>query len=71
MKEKMTKFFQRMQPWFDRVGNNKYLQAVMGAMMATLGPMILGSIATMIAGYAIKWKILQLAKIKGLSNSLT
>lgn len=42
MKEKMTKFFQRMQPWFDRVGNNKYLQAVMGAMMATLGPMIIG-----------------------------
>ncbi|MEB3365540.1 hypothetical protein SDC49_24885 [Lactobacillus sp. R2/2] len=71
MKEKMTKFFQRMQPWFDRVGNNKYLQAVMGAMMATLGPMIIGSFATLIAVYASKWKMLQLAKIMGFVNSVT
>lgn len=67
----MTKFFQRMQPWFDRVGNNKYLQAVMGAMMATLGPMIIGSFATLIAVYASKWKMLQLAKIMGFVNSVT
>lgn len=71
MKEKMTKFFQRMQPWFDRVGNNKYLQAVMGAMMATLGPMIIGSFATLIAVYASEWKMLQLAKIMGFVNSVT
>lgn len=43
MKKKVIAFFNRLQPIFGRLGNNKYLQAIMGAMMATLGPMILGS----------------------------
>lgn len=60
MKEKMTNLFQKLQPWFDKIGNNKYLQAVMGAMMATLGPMIIGSFATLVAVYAGRWKFAQL-----------
>lgn len=71
MKDKMTSFFQKMQPWFDRVGNNKYLQSISGAMMATLGPMIIGSFATLIAVYSSRWHILQLAKIMGFVNSVT
>lgn len=71
MKEKITKFFQRMQPGFAKVGNNRYLQAIMGAMMATLGPMILGSFATLLSVYATKWKWAAVAKICGNLNVVT
>lgn len=55
MKDKMTKFFQKLQPKFARIGNSKYLQAIMGAMMGALGPMILGSLATLLGVYAAQW----------------
>lgn len=71
MKDKITTFFQKLQPAFDKVGNNKYLQSIMGAMMATLGPMIIGSFATLIAVYATKWHMMELAKIMGFVNSVT
>lgn len=71
MKDKITTFFQKLQPGFDKVGNNKYLQSIMGAMMATLGPMIIGSFATLIAVYATKWYMMELAKIMGFVNSVT
>lgn len=71
MKDKITTFFQKLQPGFDKVGNNKYLQSIMGAMMATLGPMIIGSFATLIAVYATKWRMMELAKIMGFVNSVT
>lgn len=71
MKDKITTFFQKLQPGFDKVGNNKYLQSIMGAMMATLGPMIIGSFATLIAVYATKWHMMELAKIMGFVNSVT
>lgn len=71
MKDKITTFFQKLQPGFDKIGNNKYLQSIMGAMMATLGPMIIGSFATLIAVYATKWRMMELAKIMGFVNSVT
>lgn len=71
MKKKVIAFFNRLQPIFGRLGNNKYLQAIMGAMMATLGPMILGSLATLIAVYAGKWGLKPLAKIMGFVNTAT
>lgn len=71
MKEKITKFFQRLQPGFAKVGNNRYLQSIMGAMMATLGPMILGSFATLLSVYATQWHWTQVAKISGNVNVVT
>lgn len=66
MKKKVIAFFNRLQPIFGRLGNNKYLQAIMGAMMATLGPMILGSLATLIAVYAGKMGIKTISSNHGI-----
>ncbi|WP_061204839.1 PTS sugar transporter subunit IIC [Lactobacillus crispatus] len=71
MKDKITNFFQKLQPKFAKVGNNKYLQAIMGAMMATLGPMILGSMATLISVYANQWHWTKVATICGNVNVVT
>lgn len=48
MKEKITAFFDRISPWFDKMGNNPYLQTISGAMMSTLGPVFIGSIAVLL-----------------------
>lgn len=48
MKEKITSFFEKVDPFFRKMGTNPYLQAVSGAMMATLGPTFIGSIAVLI-----------------------
>ncbi|MFW8053800.1 PTS sugar transporter subunit IIC [Vagococcus fluvialis] len=48
MKEKITNFFDKVNPWFDKLGRNAYLQAVSNAMMATLGPVFIGSISVLI-----------------------
>ncbi len=63
MKEKMQSFFNKLSPIFGKIGANPYLQAIMGAMMATLGPMILGSFATLIGVYAGQWHMTALANI--------
>jgi PTS system cellobiose-specific IIC component len=71
MKDKVTKFFQKLQPTFTKIGNNHYLQAIMGAMMATLGPMILGSFATLLSVYANQWHWTKVAQISGNVNVVT
>ncbi|BDH83729.1 PTS sugar transporter subunit IIC [Lactococcus lactis] len=48
MKEKITAFFNRVSPWFDKMGNNPYLQTISGAMMSTLGPVFIGSISVLL-----------------------
>lgn len=48
MKERITALFDRLSPWFDKLGNNAYLQAISGAMMSTLGPIFIGSIAILL-----------------------
>lgn len=48
MKEKITGFFNRVSPWFDKMGNNPYLQTISGAMMSTLGPVFIGSISVLL-----------------------
>lgn len=45
MKEKIVNYFDKINPWFDKLGQNPYLQAVSGAMMATLGPVFIGSLS--------------------------
>lgn len=61
MKEKIKAFFGRISPILDKIGTNKYLQSIMGAMTAILGPIILGSFATLIGVWAgnEKWKNVQ------------
>lgn len=71
MKDKVTNFFQGLQPGFAKIGNNQYLQAIMGAMMATLGPMILGSFATLLSVYANQWHWTKIAQISGNVNVVT
>lgn len=48
MKEKITAFFGRVNPWFDKMGNSPYLQTISGAMMSTLGPVFIGSISVLL-----------------------
>lgn len=47
MKEKITNLFDKLNPWFAKLGANPYLQAISGAMMATLGPLFIGSMSVL------------------------
>ena len=49
MKQKAMDFFDKISPIFDKIGANPYLQAVSGAMMATLGPVFIGSMSVLIS----------------------
>lgn len=48
MKAKISHLFDRLSPFFDKMGNSPYLKAISGAMMATLGPVLIGSIAVLL-----------------------
>lgn len=48
MKQKLVTFFDKLMPFFDKLGTNPYLQAISGAMMATLGPAFIGSISVLL-----------------------
>lgn len=48
MKKKLVDFFDKVNPFFDKLGTNPYLQAISGAMMSTLGPVFIGSIAVLL-----------------------
>lgn len=48
MKDKILGSFEKMSPFFDKLGNNPYLKAVSGAMMGTLGPILIGSVAVLL-----------------------
>ncbi|MDN6626245.1 MAG: PTS transporter subunit EIIC [Pisciglobus halotolerans] len=52
MKEKLQGFFKKLDPIFDKIGKNAYLKSISGAMMATLGPILIGSIFTVIPALA-------------------
>ena len=45
MKEKVIAWFDKINPVFDKLGSNIYLQSLSAAMMATLGPVFLGSMS--------------------------
>lgn len=47
MKEKITNLFDKLNPWFAKLGANPYLEAISGAMMATLGPLFIGSMSVL------------------------
>ncbi|MGK0606813.1 PTS sugar transporter subunit IIC [Enterococcus gilvus] len=69
MKEKITNLFNKMNPWFDKLGANPYLQAVSGAMMATLGPLFIGSMSVLIV--VLMGMVPELAKLNKLTELLT
>lgn len=69
MKEKITNLFNKMNPWFDKLGANPYLQAVSGAMMATLGPLFIGSMSVLIV--VLMGMVPALAKLNKLTELLT
>lgn len=71
MKEKIQHFFTKISPYLDKIGANKYLQAIMGAMMATLGPIILGSFATLLGVFAASQKWTQVQTIAGNIGNVT
>ena len=71
MKNKMQDFFDRLTPVLDKVGNNKYLQAVMSAMMGTLGLIILGSFSVLGSVYAGRAHLTQLATLLGNVSTVT
>lgn len=54
MKEKFMEFFNKINPWFTKMGKNKYLQTISEAMMSTLGPIFIGSIAVLLIVFPIK-----------------
>lgn len=68
MKEKITNFFDKVNPWFDKLGRNPYLQAISNAMMATLGPVFIGSISVLII--VLMNMNNSLAKMTGIINLL-
>jgi PTS system cellobiose-specific IIC component len=69
VKEKITNLFNKMNPWFDKLGANPYLQAVSGAMMATLGPLFIGSMSVLIV--VLMGMVPALAKLNKLTELLT
>ncbi|WEV37417.1 PTS transporter subunit EIIC [Lactobacillus sp. ESL0677] len=64
MKEKMTKFFDKITPFLNKVGANKYLQTIMAAMLEILGPIILGSFAVLGSVWSAKYHL------TGVTNAL-
>jgi len=52
--KKMQSFFDRISPTLNKIGNNRYLLTIMESMMATLGPIILGSLAVLLLVFPIK-----------------
>lgn len=54
MKEKVSIWVQKLNPIFNKLGQNFYLQAISTSMMATLGPIFLGSIAVLLLVFPIE-----------------
>lgn len=69
MKEKVTNLFDKLNPWFDKLGANPYLQAISGAMMATLGPLFIGSMSVLIV--VLMGMVPALAKLNKLTELLS
>jgi len=71
MKNKMSGFFEKISPVLDKIGTNKYLQTITGAMMATFGPVILGSFATLLAVLAASQKWTQVQAVASNIGNVT
>lgn len=71
MKGKVQIFFERITPSLNKIGENKYLQAIMGAMMTLLGPIILGSFATLVGVWATAAKMTNIQKVAGNVSNVT
>lgn len=69
MKKKFTNLFNKLNPWFDKLGANPYLQAISGAMMATLGPLFIGSMSVLIV--VLMGMVPALAKLDKLTELLS
>jgi len=69
LKEKFTNLFNKLNPWFDKLGANPYLQAISGAMMATLGPLFIGSMSVLIV--VLMGMVPALAKLNKLTELLS
>ncbi|MDN6543653.1 MAG: PTS transporter subunit EIIC, partial [Lentilactobacillus parabuchneri] len=69
MKEKITNLFNKLNPWFDKLGANPYLQAISGAMMATLGPLFIGSMSVLIV--VLMGMVPSLAKLDKVTDLLS
>ena len=53
-KENVTKFMmQKVNPVFQKLGGNRYLQTISDSMMATLTPIIIGSLAVLLMAFPI------------------
>lgn len=59
MKDKISNLFDKMNPFFDKVSNNVYLQAISGAMMSTLAPIFIGSISLLLLIFGSNVEFLQ------------
>ncbi|MCO6543334.1 MAG: PTS sugar transporter subunit IIC [Lactobacillus sp.] len=63
--------FQKITPILNRIGQNKYLQSIMGAMMGILGPIILGSFAVLGSVYATKYHLTSLVWVCTVLSTVT
>lgn len=52
--KKLQAFFDKITPYLNKISANKYLLTIMDSMMATLGPIILGSMAVLLLVFPIK-----------------
>ncbi|WP_334352665.1 PTS sugar transporter subunit IIC [Companilactobacillus sp. HBUAS56257] len=71
MKDKIQGFFEKITPTLEKISANKYLQTIMAAMMATLGPIILGSVAILVNLATSKLKIVALTNVLNAINTFT
>ncbi|KRM05708.1 pts family oligomeric beta-glucoside porter component iic [Liquorilactobacillus ghanensis DSM 18630] len=71
MKDKVKNFFNKISPVLNRIGSNKYLQTITAAMMATLGPTILGSFAILLGVWAGNEKWTKIATIANNIGNVT
>lgn len=70
-KEKLQNGFNKLSPTLGKIGNNKYLLSISSAMMRLLGPIILGSFATIGAVYLSRVRIVNLANLCMNVNTIT
>lgn len=71
MKDKMTNFFNRITPALNKVGENKYLQTIMAAMLEILGPIIIGSFAVLGSVYASRYNLTSITDALNVVSTIT
>ena len=71
MKDKMTDFFNRITPALNKIGENKYLQTIMAAMLGILGPIIIGSFAVLGSVYASRYNLTSITNALNVVSTIT